>query len=130
MMKKIQELFVVVENKPGTTGEFCRILKKKRVAIYAIGVFADIARLYVSHPDKAAAALEENGYQVEVREVIRVDLPNRVGALMDLTQKLGNAGVNILYLYGTIVEKQKKGAIIMEVDQPDLAMGIFSTHRF
>ncbi|GAB4341167.1 MAG: ACT domain-containing protein [Calditrichia bacterium] len=129
-MDKIQELFVILENRPKATAEVCRILKKKRIAIYAIGVFMDTARLYVSHPEKAEEVLKEYGYPVDSREVLRVNLPNRQGALMELTMKLGNAGINIEYLYGAMTEKQKRGTIIMEVDQPDLAIEIFKNHQF
>jgi hypothetical protein len=67
---------------------------------------------------------------VEVRDVLRVNLPNRPGALMDLTMKLGNAGINIEFLYGALEEKQKQGIIILEVDQPDMAVSLFSNHRY
>lgn len=129
-MRKIEEIFVVLENRPGSTGELCRILKKKRIAIYAIGVFADTARLLVSNPEKAFDSLTDHGYEVETRNVLRVDLPNRVGALMELTTKLGNAGINIEYFYGTISERQKQGVIILEVDNPELAIDIFHNHKF
>lgn len=128
-MEKIQELFIIMENRPGVTGEICRILKKKRISIYAIGIFLDMGRMYVSHPDKAVAALREHGYAVDIREVLRVSLPNRQGALMDFTMKLGNAGINIEYLYGALEEKQKRGTIILEVDKPDLAIDIFRSDR-
>ena len=130
ILKKVKELFVVLENRPGSTGELCRILKKKRLPIYAIGVFGDTARIYVREAERALESVRAHGYAAEIREVLRVDLPNRVGALMELTMKLGNAGINIEYFYGTIVERQKKGVIIMEVDRPDLAMDIFHHHRF
>ncbi len=129
-LKKIQEVFVVLDNKPGVIGTMTRVLKKKRIAIYAIGVFGDIARLYVTRPDHAVATLNENGYEAEKREVIRVDLPNKVGALMDLTCKLGNAGINIEYLYGAVEQRQKRGVIILDVDKPQLALDIFNSHRF
>lgn len=129
-MKKIQEVFVVLENRPGTIGDFSRVLKKKGVAIYAIGVFADVARLYVSDAEKAISGLREQGYAVEIREVLLVDLPNRTGAMMELTTKIGNAGINIEYLYGATEEKSDKGLVILEVDKPDLAMDIFINHKF
>jgi len=129
-MEKISELFVLIDDKPGAIGDLTRLLKKKRISIYAIGLFIDTARLHVSHPDKTIEVLQDSGYQVEEREVLRVLLPNHQGALMDLTQKLGNAGINIKYMYGSMEEKQKKGIIILEVDKPDLALDIFRNHRF
>jgi len=129
-VEKILELFVVLENAPGQVGILSRILKKKRVAVHAIGVFEDTARLYVSHPEKAYDLLKENDYAVEIKEVLRVILPNKQGALMDLTMKLGNAGVNIKYMYGAVEKQQRRGVIILEVDKPELAVGIFENHRF
>ena len=129
-MEKIQEVFVVLENKPGTAGEMARVLKKKGVGIYAIAMFIDFARMHVSDPEKAMKALIDNGFQVELREALRVLLPNRKGVFMELTQKLGNAGINIDYLYCALQEKQKDGVVILEVDQPDLALEIFKNHQF
>lgn len=129
-MEKIEEVYVVLENKPGVAGEMTRILKKKNIAIYAIAMFIDFARMYVSHPREAVDVFHANGYQAEIREALREALPNRIGALMELTQKLGNAGINIDYLYGAMLEKQKQGLVIMEVDQPDLALDIFRNHTY
>lgn len=129
-VKKIREVFCVLENEPGSTAALCRVLKKKRIAIYGIGVFGDTARLSVSKPEETLELLKAHDYEVEMRELLRVDLPNRIGALMELTTKLGNAGINIEYFYGTIEEKQRKGVIILEVDKPDLAADIFINHKF
>ncbi len=129
-MDTILELFVILDDKPGSISELTRILKKKRVSIFAIGLFIDTARLYVSHPEKALEAIQVNNCQAELREVLMVQLPNRQGALMDLTQKLANAKINIKYLYGTMEESQKRGIIILEVDNTKLAMDLFKNHRF
>ena len=75
-------------------------------------------------------ALQEHGYNCEIREVLREILPNEQGAMMQLTQKLSNAGININYLYGTIEEKQKHGMLILEVDQPKLALDLFKNHKY
>ena len=130
MIKKISEVFVLLDDRPGSFSNLTRILKKKNVAIFAIGLFIDTARLHVSDPEQALSILHENGYQVEIREVLRVELPNRLGAMMELTQKIANAGINIHYLYGALAEKDKKGVVIMEVDKMQLTLDIFKTHQF
>jgi hypothetical protein len=129
-MKKAKQVFVLLENKPGTSFELCRVLKKKKISIYAIALFIDSARIHTSDPKEAMEALQEHGYNCEVREVLREILPNKQGAMMQLTQKLSNAGININYLYGTIEEKQKHGTLILEVDQPKLALDIFKNHKY
>ncbi len=129
-MEKIKELYVVIENRPKATGEMLRILKKKNISIFGVGIFQDTARLYVSEPKQAYQVLHENNYVVEEREVLRVLMPNHPGALMELTTKLGNAGININYLYGALEPKQPSGTIILEVDNPALALDIFKSHQF
>lgn len=129
-MEKTHQIFVLLENKPGTSFELCRILKKKKISIFAIAMFVDSARLHTSNPEAAMKALQEHGYYCEIREVLRETLPNKQGAMMQLTQKLSNAGININYLYGTIEEKQKHGTLILEVDNPKLALDIFKNNRY
>lgn len=129
-MEKIKEVFVVLENRPNAAGELFRLLKKRKISIYAVGLFLDAARLYVSDTAKTVELLNEAGYVVEERDVLRHILPNRQGALMELTMKLGNAEINVEYLYGALEPKQKKGIIILEVDNPDLAIDIFRNHQY
>jgi hypothetical protein len=129
-MKKISEIFVVLDDRPGTIADLTRVLKKKNISIYGIGLFIDTARLHVSDPDAAMEAIQENGYPVELRDVLRIDLPNKPGKLMEITNKLANAGININHLYGAISEKEKQGIIIMEVDNIQLAMDIFENSEF
>jgi hypothetical protein len=129
-MKKIKELYIVIEDRPNSAGDLFRLLKKRNISVYAVGIFLDAARLYVSNSVKALRLLQENNYVVEEREVLMIDLPNKEGALMELTMKLGKAGINIDYLYGALEPKQKTGAIILEVDKPDLVLEIFRNHSF
>ena len=129
-MEKITELFVLLEDKPGTIYGLARILKKKRINILAIGLFVDTARLLVDAPDSAIKALQEQDYAVEPREVLSIMMPNKSGVLMDLAQKMSNAGINIKHLYGTMEKEQKRGRVVLEVDNIDLALDIFKNHKF
>ena len=97
-MEKIDEVYIILDDKPGSFGKMARILKKKRISIYGIGLFIDTARIHVSHPEKAVEALTAEGYQADLHSVLRVMLPNHAGALLDMTKKLGNADININYL--------------------------------
>jgi len=128
-MQKVSELYVLLENRPGTVGELARVLKKKGISIYAIGLFIDTARLHVSDPQLALQSIQEQGYQVELRDVLHIEVPNKSGVLMELTQKIGNAGININHLYGAMGKNQKQGIIIMDVDNIQLALDIFKNHE-
>ena len=67
-MKKIEEIFVVLENRPSTLGELCRHLVKNGINIEAIGVFHDSAKLSVNNPAKAMKVLRARLLDTMIRE--------------------------------------------------------------
>ena len=123
-MKRISEIFVVLENKPGTLGELCAHLAENKINIEAIGVFQDTAKLLVKNPNKAVKVLTRLEYETEVRDVLLIELENRPGALADVTSKLGNKGVNVEYCYATMTKKGNKTSVILDVDNIDRALKI------
>ena len=123
-MEKITEIFIVLENRPSTLGELCSYLAENKVNIEAIGVFQDAAKLYVKNTNKAMKVLSKADYTVDLRDVLKVELENRPGALADVASKLGNKGINIEYCYGTITKKAGSAAVILDVSDIDRAMKI------
>ncbi|MFQ5798508.1 MAG: hypothetical protein ACE5H0_07430, partial [Bacteroidota bacterium] len=118
-MQKIKELFVVVENRPGALGELLGHLAKEKINIEAIGLFQDVAKLSVSDIAKATKALSQQKYQVENREVLRLDLDNKPGSFAFVVSRLGSAGINVDYCYGTVRKGQKSAAVILDVEDLD-----------
>ncbi len=123
-MEKITEIFVVLENHPSTLGELCSHLSEHRINIEAIGVFQDTAKLYVKNVNKAVKVLDKLDYTTEQRNVLKVDLENRPGALADVASKLGNKGINIEYCYGALSKKGNTTAVILDVSDIDRALEI------
>ena len=50
---------------------------------------------------KAKKVLGSLKTKVEEEDVVTVELPNKVGELEKVAKKIADAGVDILYLYGT-----------------------------
>ncbi len=123
-MQKITEIFVVLENHPSTLGELCSHLSEHRINIEAIGVFQDTAKLYVKNVNKAIKVLDKLDYTTEQRNVLKVDLENRPGALAEVASKLGNKGINIEYCYGALSKKGNTTAVILDVSDIDRAIEI------
>ena len=123
-MERITELFVVVENKAGALGELLGNLTKEKINIEAIGLFQDVAKLSVSDVDLAMKALSRGKYQVEKREVLRLDLDNKPGSFAFVASRLGAAGINIDYCYSTVGKGQKSAAVIVDVKNLDQAMSV------
>ncbi|MGA2532941.1 MAG: hypothetical protein ABSG19_07880 [Candidatus Aminicenantales bacterium] len=124
MIERITELYVILENKPSILGDLCSFLAENEINIDAIGVFHDTAKLYVQNLNKAVKLLGKLNYIVELRDVLKVDLENRAGALADLTTKLGDEGINIEYCYGTLARKGNTVSVIMDVSNIDRAIQV------
>ncbi len=123
-MERITEIFVVLENRPATLGELCSHLAENRINIEAIGVFQDTAKLYVKNVNKAIKVLDKLDYATELRDVLKVDLENRPGALAEVATKLGNKGINIEYCYGALSKKGNTTAVILDVSDVERALKV------
>jgi hypothetical protein len=121
MIERITELYVILENKPSVLGDLCSFLAENEINIDAIGVFHDTAKLYVQNLNKAVKLLGKLSYIVELRDVLKVDLENKPGALAEVTTKLGDEGINIEYCYGTLSRKGNTVSVIMDVSNIDRA---------
>ncbi len=124
MVERITELYVILENKPSVLGDLCSFMAENEINIDAIGVFHDTAKLYVQNLNKAVKLLGKLNYTIELRDVLRVDLENRPGALADVTTKLGEEGVNIEYCYGTLSRKGNTVSVILDVSDIERAAKI------
>ncbi len=123
-MERITEIFVVLENRPATLGELCSHMAENRINIEAIGVFQDTAKLYVKNVNKAIKVLDKLDYATELRDVLKVDLENRPGALAEVATKLGNKGINIEYCYGALSKKGNTTAVILDVSDVERALKV------
>jgi len=121
-MERITEIFVVLENRPSTLGELCSHLAENKINIDAIGVFQDTAKLYVKNVNKAMKILAKLNYVADLRDVLKVELENRPGALADVASKIGNKGINIEYCYGTLSKKGDVASVILDVSDVEKAM--------
>jgi hypothetical protein len=125
-MERITEIYVVLEDRPSTLGEMCRHLAENDINIESIGVFHDTAKLHVKNVSKTVKILNKLNYVTELRDVLKVDLENRPGALAEITTLLGNKGINIEYCYGTLSRKGSVASIILDVSDIEKATALLS----
>ena len=102
---KTKQLSVSLENKPGRLAHVCRCLADRKVNIIALSVLETseqgILRLVVDNPDEAAKMLKGCPMTVSKRDVLLVELPNKVGVLATMAEKLAAKGINIAFVYGS-----------------------------
>jgi hypothetical protein len=125
-MERVTEIYVILENKPSVLGDLCSHLAENGINIDSIGVFHDTAKIVVSNLNKALKLLGKLNYITEQRDVLRIDLENRPGALAELTTKLGDEGINIEYCYGTLSRKGNAISVILDVSNIDRAIEVLN----
>ncbi len=120
-----KQLTVMLENRPGAVAQLCTELAKVAVNIHAIqsgeGKPAVPVRLLVSHLDAAKKVCDSLGLKYAEENVVAVLVGNRPGALGKVTRKLGEKGINIEYLYGTIDKGSKQALIVLGVSNVEAA---------
>lgn len=123
-MARITQLLIEAEHKPGTLAHICSELAAKAVNITAImAAPAQAGGLRLVANPLAAARKVLDSMQVPYRqeEAIALRITDRPGALGKVTRKLGDAGVNILYAYGSIVKGEQRALIVLGVSDVEKA---------
>ena len=117
-MQRATQITVCLPNKPGMLAMMCRCLAEARVNILAISVVdASEACLVRVVPDDAKAAtkaLDAKGIQTVQTSVRLVELPNKVGALAEMAERLAQRKVNIAFAYGSAEPGRGKAVLVME----------------
>ncbi len=102
-MPRAKQLTVSVADRPGILGEIATALGEKKVNIVGIsgGKMGDRGVIWMV-VDKHAAAkkvLAARGWEATEDEVLAVTLGDSPGTLGRFASKLGNAGINIMFMY-------------------------------
>jgi hypothetical protein len=123
---KLKQLSVFVENKPGRLAVSCRALADAGVNILTLSL-ADtqqfgILRLIVRDWERAKAVLEQAGCVVRMTEVVAIEMVDKPGALADTLVAVGQAGLNVEYLYAFTFKRGNCGVLVFRFDDPDKAI--------
>ncbi len=99
----IKQIAVFLENKAGKASACCKVMKDAGVNLYAISI-ADttdfgILRAITADNATAIAALKNAGYIATEVEMVAFEVPDKAGALSDILIALGDANVNVEYMY-------------------------------
>ncbi len=104
-MRVETQLSAFIENRAGVLAELAADLARHGISIRALTVanLVDhaVVRLVVSEPQKALHLLGDRGVLAVSSSVLALDMPDEAGALAGIAKRLGRAGVNIEYAYGS-----------------------------
>lgn len=130
-MIKIERQFALfLDNRPGTLARVCQALAKERINIVALSILDTvdhaIVRMVVDKSREAEAVLSRLHEIVQSRDVIFMDVPNRVGALVEIAERLAAAGINLEYAYCTASTEQSAGAIVLRTNDLEATINALS----
>src|SRR5256884_5921801 len=118
-MPTAKEFILTLDDKPGTLGKICRALSERNVNIIAVQSFPvagkSTTRFVFDDPTKARSALDGERATYTETEVVKVNLAHRPGELARAAQKLGDASININYLYGGVEPNSNAPLVIFGV---------------
>ena len=127
-MQVTTQLSVFLENRAGVLAKVAADLARHRVSIRALTVanLVDhaVVRLVVSDPRRALHLLGERGVLAFTSEVLAVEVPDEGGTIADIARRLGRAGINIEYAYGSGPAEGGKAVIYLHVSDLKKARGV------
>jgi len=125
---KVEQISIFLENKSGRLAEVTRLLGEGGINIRAL-TLADttdfgILRLIVNDNAKALKLLKKEGFTVGKTEVVAIEVPDRPGGLAEILERLGEAGVNVEYMYAFVEKSGDDAVVIFRFDDPEQAVGL------
>ena len=130
---KINQLSVLLENKPGSLKNICRLLADNKIDISTLSV-ADtkdfgILRLIIKDWERAQRVLQENGLAVTVTGVVAVEVKDEPGGMCRILDTLDKYSINVEYLYAFVSPVKGSAVVILRFDAPDVAIERLSADK-
>lgn len=130
---KLKQLSIFLENKPGSIVTPCKILSQAGINLLTLSL-ADtqqfgILRIIVRNWEQAKALLEKNGCVVKVTDVLAVEVADRPGGLAEILDAVGQAGVNVEYMYAFTLKQGDRGLLVFRFNDLDAAIRVLQTAK-
>ncbi|MCE5251829.1 ACT domain-containing protein [bacterium] len=123
---RVKQISIFIENRSGRLREVTEVLGGNGINIRALSL-ADtsdygILRLIVDRPDKALEVLKQANFTLSETDVIAVEVKDKPGGLSDVLAILGNAGINVEYMYAFVEKSSNNAVVIFRIEDIDAAV--------
>lgn len=117
----LKQVSIYAENKKGIMREVTGILLEQNINILG-SVTNDsaeygIVRMVASEPEKACEALQKAGFLCRLKQVIGVEVEDKVGNLHSLLSDLANTNISVDYLYLSFNRESGKPIMVFHCDE-------------
>lgn len=128
------QVSVFAENKPGKIEKVTQVLSEGNINIRAITI-ADagdygIIKLLLDNPITGCEMLKARGLSATLKEVVAVEITDKVGGLHLAALCLTKHGINVIDAYGFIVERKAKAVFVFQVENAPKAEKILKDEGF
>ena len=129
----LKQISVFVENRPGKLAEVTEVLYREGINLRAFTIAEagdfGIIRMVVDRTNEAYNALKSAGFTVALTDVLAVEVKDEPGGLYQIAKALGDAGINIEYVYAFAFEKEK-ALIILKPNDLEKAKAVLGAKGF
>jgi hypothetical protein len=125
---KVKQISVFLENTTGRLAEVTKTIANAGINLRAISI-ADTAdfgilRIIVDKPEEGMKVLKEAEFTSKLTDVIGIILDDEPGGLMKVMDIFNHQGVNIEYLYSSLINEKGSVVIIFKVEDIDHGLEI------
>jgi len=130
----VRELNIFIENKPGRLKAVTSLLKRNSINMRSMTIQDrekfGLMKLVVDKPKEAQLLLSENGFACALKEIITVEIQDKIGGLDELLQVFSDNEVNIKDSYAFVIESGKKTVFCVEVEDLSRVKQVVEDNKF
>ena len=129
----VRQFSVFIPNRVGQLNDLTSLLAKHNVHVMAMTILdttdCAIDRLVVDDPDRARELMAANNFSFTECDVLVVEITEEA-QLKKILGALLTVEINIHYLYAFLMRPEGKSALVMSVEDNDLAASALNTRGF
>ncbi len=126
IMNIATQIAVFLQNRPGTLARVCQALRDAKINIHALStgdtVDYNVVRMIVNDTARALQIFQDHNTLTITNEVLMIECSNKPGALVEISEKLSKAHINIEYCYSATPPKSKNGLLIIRTSDQNKAL--------
>jgi len=126
---EVSQVVAVTPNRIGMSEEIFEKLSAEGINVHGLCAYSmgskGVFMLQTSDDAKASRTLDKNRYDISVEDVLVVVTESKVGAIAEITRKLGIAEVDIEYMYASSHD-ESASAIVIKCRNNDRAIEALS----
>lgn len=127
-VEKIKQFSVFMPNKPGALSRLARLFAEKGINILGIAseVSAEsgLVRIALANDSDASAILSKAGFSSVETHILSVEVDDKPGEMLHVTEALAEGKINITTVYGTSVPGAGTCRLLIAVQNTDKALEI------